>query len=221
MTTKFFFSLLLSALTIGCGGGGSAPASSPAPDATQPLGVATPVVTPNPPTVTQPTSPAPVTPAPVAPVAPSGAITSANSCSLPNFQVDVFRAVNAARAQARSCGSEAKPAVAGLSWNDTLFTAAAAHSQDMAQRNYFSHTSPEGRTSGDRALLAGYRFSALGENIAAGQPNVNVVMAGWLASGGHCRNIMNAVFTEIAVACVSTTRPMYPTYWTMVLGNPQ
>lgn len=249
MTSKIFFGLVLSAVLIGlggCGGGSSAPASSPEPVATQPLEVVPPVVTLNPPTLTQPTpaTPAPVTPAPVTPgpvtaapvapapvtpaapvtpvlVVPSGAITSANSCGLVNFQADVFRAVNTARAQARSCGNEAKPAVAALGWSDTLFVAAAAHSKDMAQRNYFSHTSPEGKSSGDRALLAGYRFSALGENIAAGQPSVNVVMAGWLASEGHCRNIMNAVFTEIAVACVSTSRPMYPTYWTMVLGKPQ
>jgi uncharacterized protein YkwD len=270
MTSKIFYDLLLSVWVIsvaGCGGGSSAPAPSPEPVATQPTEVVPPVVTPNPPNLTQPapaapaapatpapvtpapvtpapvtpvtptpvTPAAPVTPAPVAPIAPvtpvapvtptpitpSGAITSANSCGLTNFQADVFRAVNAARAQARSCGSEAKPAVAALGWNDTLFAAAAAHSQDMAQRNYFSHTSPEGKSAGDRMLLAGYRFSAWGENIAAGQPSVNVVMAGWLASDGHCRNIMNAVFTEIAVACVSTSRPMYPTYWTMVLAKPQ
>ncbi len=236
MTHKIFFAPLLSALSalmISCGGGSSAPTSSPEPVATQPLEAATPIVTPNPPAVTPaapvtpapttpaPAAPAPVTPTPVTPVAPSGAITSANSCSLPNFQTDVFRAVNAARAQARNCGTDAKPAVAALGWNDALFTAAAAHSQDMAQRNYFSHTSPEGKSAGDRMLLAGYRFSAWGENIAAGQPSVSVVMAGWLASDGHCRNIMNAVFTEIAVACVAASRPMYPTYWTMVLGKPQ
>jgi uncharacterized protein YkwD len=170
-----------------------------------------------------PVTPAPVTPAPVAPVTPppSGAITIANSCGLVNFQTALMQAINAARAQARSCGSEAKPAVAALGWNDTLFAAAAAHSLDMAQRNYFSHTSPEGKTLGDRALAVGYRFSGLGENIAAGQPSVSAVMAGWLASDGHCSNIMNTVFTDIAVACVVTSRPMYPTYWTMVLGKPQ
>lgn len=251
MTSKIFYGLLLSAVLSalgGCGGGSSAPASTSEPVATQTLDVAPSVVTPNLPAATlpppagpaapiapAPAAPAPVPPTPVTPAAPmtpvtpvapvpvtsSGAITSANSCGLANFQADVLRAVNAARAQARSCGIEAKPAVAALGWNDSLFAAAAAHSQDMAQRNYFSHTSPEGKSAGDRMLLAGYRFSAWGENIAAGQPSVNVVMAGWLASEGHCRNIMNTVFTEIAVACVSTSRPMYPTYWTMVLSKPQ
>lgn len=233
MAPKILVGLLLSALMFslgGCGGGGSAaPSSTPEPVAGQPLEVAPPVVTPSPPTLTPPTPTtpiAPATPAPVTPITPvivppSGSVTSANSCGLANFQTDVMAAINAARAQSRSCGSEAKPAVAALEWNDTLFSAATAHSQDMAQRNYFSHTSPDGKTSGDRALLAGYRFSALGENIAAGQRSVAVVMQGWIASEGHCRNIMTAAFTQVAVACVTTSRQQYPTYWTMVLGKPQ
>lgn len=198
-----------------------------------PAPVAPVVVTPAPvtsaPVALAPVTPVPVTSAPVATVPPaapvvvpsSGSVTSANSCGLGNFQTDVMAAINAARAQSRSCGSEAKPAAAALEWNDTLFSAATAHSQDMAQRNYFSHTSPDGKTLGDRALTAGYRFSAIGENIAAGQGSVAVVMQGWIASEGHCRNIMTAAFTQVAVACVTTSRQQYPTYWTMVLGKPQ
>lgn len=207
------FALCSLALVISFGGcgGGSAPVATPSVE------VAPPVVTPNPPTLTQP---APATPVSPGLVAPSGAVTTANSCGLVNFQADVMNAIDAARAQPRSCGSEAKPAVPALGWNDTLFTAATAHSQDMAQRNYFSHTSPEGKTSGDRAQAAGYRFTALGENIAAGQRSVATVMQGWLASEGHCRNIMNAAFTQVAVACIATARQQYPTYWTMMLGKP-
>ena len=232
---------------VGCGGGSSGPATSQEPLSALPIEVAPPVVTPNPPTLMQPIPSAPVIPTtPVAPpatpvtpvtpvipvtpvtpvmpvvpglVAPSASITSANSCGLVNFQTDMMRAVNAARAQARFCGSELKPAVASISWNETLFVAATAHSQDMAQRNYFAHTSPQGSTAGDRAQSVGYRFSNLGENIAAGQPSVDVVMAGWLASAGHCNNIMSASFSEVAVACVTTSRPVYPTYWTMMLGK--
>lgn len=213
---------LLALLTLltsigGCGGGGSAPASNAEPIAAPPLEVAPPVVTPNPPTLTPSTPATPLTPGPVT---PSSAITTANSCGVVNFQADVMSAIDAARAQLRFCGSEAKPAVAALGWNDTLFTAATAHSQDMAQRNYFSHTSPDGKTAGDRAQTAGYRFTVLGENIAAGQRSVAAVMQGWLASEGHCRNIMNAAFTQVAVACVTASRQQYPTYWTMMLGKP-
>ncbi len=207
----------------GCGGGGSVPASNIEPFATQPLEVAAPVVTPTHLALLQPTTGTSVTPVnPVTPgsVLPSEVVTAANSCGLVNFQADVMIAINGARAQPRSCGSEAKAGVPALVWNDALFTAATAHSQDMAQRNYFSHTSPDGKTVADRAQTAGYRFTALGENIAAGQLGIAAVMQGWLASEGHCRNIMNATFTEVAVACVASARQPYPTYWTMTLGKP-
>jgi uncharacterized protein YkwD len=147
-------------------------------------------------------------------------VTAATSCNLPNFQADILREVNAARAQARSCGTAAKPAVAAVAWSSALFAAASGHSQDMALRNFFDHVNLDGKTIGQRAIGAGYNFAALGENIAAGQRTVSDVMAGWLASPGHCNNIMSGVYTDIAVACVATTRVAYPTYWTMELGKP-
>ncbi len=190
-----------------CGGSGDT-APAPAPD--------TPIVTTSPPSVTQTTatSTPTVTPAPVAVVA------AANSCNLPDFQAEVMREINAARAQARTCGTESKPAVSALAWNDVLFSAAAGHSQDMAQRNFFSHTTPEGISMVQRAQNASYAYRNLGENIAAGQRSTREVMQGWLNSPGHCLNIMNTSFTQVAVACVTTTRQLYPTYWTMMLGRP-
>ncbi len=190
-----------------CGGGGDA-----APAAATSLNA--PIVTSTPTQVSQST-----------PSAPMGgvadtALSQANTCNLPNYQADMLRAINDARAQARTCGPAAKPAVASISWNSELFTAAALHSQDMAQREYFAHINPEGITPGERANLAGYGYSNLGENIAAGQTSIAQVMQGWLDSKDHCNAIMNGAYTEVAVACVSTTRFKYPSYWTMELGRP-
>lgn len=56
----------------------------------------------------------------------SSTVTTANSCGLANFQADVLTAVNAARAQARNCGSTAFAAAAAMRWNDKLFAASAA-----------------------------------------------------------------------------------------------
>jgi len=47
--------------------------------------------------------------------------------------------------------------------------------------------------------------AAFGENIASGQSSVDSVIAAWLGSEPHCRNIMNPLFTELAVACVNVT----------------
>jgi uncharacterized protein YkwD len=47
-------------------------------------------------------------------------------------------------------------------------------------------------------------------------------MDGWIASPGHCANLMNASFVEVGVACVpGTAGDTYSTYWTMDLGRPR
>ncbi len=109
-----------------------------------------------------------------------------------------------------------------VTWNSPLTQAAAGHSQDMVARNYFSHTSADGRTLVDRVTATGYSWSSLGENIAAGYPSVNAVVDGWIASDGHCANLMNPAFRDIGLACVpGTSSNTYKTYWTLDLGKPR
>jgi len=168
--------------------------------------------------------PTPVAPTPVAPSTPPTAtnlvaLTSATSCGIPGFRETLLARINAARAAGRSCGGQAQPATGALKWNDKLFSAAARHSLDMASRNYFSHTSPEGTDAAGRVAAEGYGWSALGENIAAGDVSVDGVMATWFNSEGHCRNTMNPVFADVAVACVARTGTAWGTYWTMVLAR--
>jgi uncharacterized protein YkwD len=63
-------------------------------------------------------------------------------------------------------------------------------------------------------------WSSWGENIAAGQRSVADVVAGWMASDGHCANIMAPGFRDVGLACVGgNTGTTYGTYWTMVLGS--
>lgn len=101
-----------------------------------------------------------------------------------------------------------------------MFTAAESHSRDMAVNDYFSHTGLDGRNVSQRVSSAGYAWRAVGENIAAGQSDPNAVMSGWLASPGHCGNIMNAQYQDVAVACVQRSGSAYGRYWTMVLARP-
>ena len=129
----------------------------------------------------------------------------------------ILAQINAARAAGHVCGTELMAAVPAMKWNDVLFSAAARHSKDMADRNYFDHTTPEGVTFTQRLATEGYIGWAEGENIAAGQPSVSSVMSAWLTSEGHCRNIMQPVLTEVAVACV--VGGGYGNYWTMDLGG--
>jgi uncharacterized protein YkwD len=146
-----------------------------------------------------------------------------STCNLPNFDAALLKRINDARAAGRSCGSRGNfAATAAVTWNSQLTQAADGHSQDMAARNYFSHTSADGRTMSDRINASGYRWSTIGENIAAGQPSVDAVMDGWLASDSHCANLMNPSFKEMGVSCVpGASGSRYRTYWTMNLGAPR
>lgn len=129
--------------------------------------------------------------------------------------------INQARAVARSCGSTFYKAAPPIAWNSKLFEAGAGHALDMANNNYFSHTSLDGRTFSQRITAAGYAWSTIGENIAAGQTSIEQVINGWLQSPGHCANIMNSTYTEVGVACAKNTASTYKTYWVMDLGRPR
>jgi uncharacterized protein YkwD len=89
----------------------------------------------------------------------------------------------------------------------------------MAQNNYFSHDSLDGKTFAQRLTDAGYNYSAAGENIAAGDLTVEQVVNHWLNSPGHCVNMMNPTYRDIGVACASSTSASYGSYWTMDLGR--
>jgi uncharacterized protein YkwD len=149
-----------------------------------------------------------------------GSLDARLTCNLPNFQQELLDRVNQARAAGRSCGTTYYGPAPALAWNTNLFNAASAHSTDMAANNYFSHTSLDGRNAGQRITGAGYAWSAYGENIAAGQTSVQSVVDGWLASPGHCANIMNPSYADIGTACVASSTSSYPTYWTMDLARP-
>ena len=107
-------------------------------------------------------------------------------------------------------------------WNDKLTQSAVSHSQDMAAKNYFSHDSQDG-TSWSARVRRYYNYNTyLAENIAAGYPSVNAVVDGWIASDGHCANLMNPAFQDMGLACVpGTSSDTYRTYWTLDLGKPR
>ncbi|MFD3696232.1 sigma-70 family RNA polymerase sigma factor [Streptomyces sp. NPDC058646] len=102
----------------------------------------------------------------------------------------VVALVNSERAAA-GCGP--------LQEDPQLRTAAQGHSDDMAARDFFSHTSPDGSDPGKRTTAVGYRWSTYGENIAKGQQTPQQVMDSWMKSPGHRANILNCSFKDIGV----------------------
>ena len=107
-----------------------------------------------------------------------------------NWQRDILRLVNRYRATHRL-----KP----LKPDNALHRSAQAHADDMATRDYFDHVTPNGRTVGDRATAAGYRWQAILENLAAGQQEPAEVVAGWIGSPPHRRAMLTPDIDDAGV----------------------
>jgi len=143
-------------------------------------------------------------------------------CSFGPEVAAMLEAVNAVRAQARECGSEGYfPAVSPVSWSCELEAAALGHSMDMGDNNFFSHTGSDGLSVGSRATEAGYVWSTVGENIAAGYFSVSTVVQAWVDSPGHCANLMRSSFTQLGAARYDNPSSYYRVYWTQVFGAPR
>lgn len=132
----------------------------------------------------------------------------------------VVALVNEARSRPRKCGSERFSAAAPLNVSESLNDAAAAHARDMARRKFFDHRGSNGSQPRDRVRRAGYESRLTGENIAFGPESAEEVVAGWLASPGHCANIMDARFQEIGVG-LSLGRKRGQIYWVQNFGVPR
>lgn len=145
---------------------------------------------PSPTKSTRPPAPSTAAPAPKPPPPPAPAPAPPASEG-----GQVLQIVNTERAK-EGCGP--------VTSNDLLATAAQRHSADMASRDYFSHTSPDGTDPGDRITAAGYRWSTYGENIAKGQRTPADVMRAWMDSPGHRANILNCSFKEMGIGKVDS-----------------
>ena len=132
----------------------------------------------------------------------------------------VLTLVNQKRAAGATCGGVAKPPVAALTMESRLRCAARNHSKDMSSKNFFSHTGSSGSTFVQRIEAAGYTpWLALAENIAAGQTTAAAVVSGWMASTGHCNNIMNGTYKHLGVGYSYSAGATYKHYWTQDFGK--
>jgi len=163
--------------------------------------------------------PLPVEPEPAPEPTPAPPTNVSCNAGSDDIQLSTLSLINNARALARSCGDTFFEATSPLVWNSKLATAAQLHSDDMAVHNFFSHTGSDGLSVSQRVDAQQYNWRSVGENIAAGQPTTESVVEAWLESPGHCKNLMNPKFEEMAVECVENTGAQYRQYWTNVLGT--
>lgn len=148
---------------------------------------------------TQPTKPAPT---------PNNPTTPAPSTGLTADEAQMVNLVNQART-----GQGLK----ALSVNSQLVTLARRKSQDMVDKNYFSHTSPTYGSPFDMMKNAGVKYSTAGENIA-GAATVDSAHQNLMNSPGHRANILNSSFTQVGIGIVSGSQ--YGKMFTqMFIGN--
>jgi len=102
-----------------------------------------------------------------------------------------------------------------LKANWELSRVARYKSQDMHDKQYFSHTSPTYGSPFTMMKNFGITYKTAGENIAYGQKTPEAVVEAWWNSPGHKANMLNASFTEIGVGYVASG-----SYWTqMFIGK--
>ena len=117
----------------------------------------------------------------------------------------VFKLLNQVRAQNGAGAVKCDPAAAKV---------ARAHSQDMCNKGYFSHTSPGGKQPWDRLKAGGVSFSSAGENIAKGYQTPQAVHSGWMNSSGHRKNMLSPSWTRVGIGMIKCNGGT--PYWTEV-----
>ena len=157
---------------------------------------------PSKPDTSEPSNPSnPTTPTPPSTETPSTPGLSA-------MEAEVVRLVNIERQK-----EGLQPFVA----SSELSNVARKKSEDMASKNYFSHTSPTYGSPFDMMKSFGIKYNTAGENIAKGQLTAQSVVNGWMNSSGHRANIMNPSFNKIGVGLAKSSNGT--NYWTQMFTN--
>jgi uncharacterized protein YkwD len=81
----------------------------------------------------------------------------------------------------------------GLRADDRLNNSAQSWSNRMVATHSFTH----GANFAARISAAGFRWSSAGENIATGFVTPRQVVNGWMASAGHCENILSPTYRDV------------------------
>ncbi len=145
---------------------------------------------------------------PVSSLSPGPHLASAKQIQpLPDLQRYALGLVNQHR-QAQGLNS--------LSLNPLLNQMAMAHAEDMLQRNFFDHRTPEGTTPHQRYIQAGGNAKiGIGENIFTFEnpklPGLSLAMVQffqqeWMKSPGHRQNILYPDFVEFGYGIVQGPR---------------
>lgn len=94
-----------------------------------------------------------------------------------------------------------KANLAPLTLDPTITKVAREHSQDMWQRQYFAHDTPDGETPFNRMEKGKVSFRRAGENLALAR-TVERAHQGLMESEGHRENILDPNFGRVGIGVV-------------------
>ncbi|MGI8712378.1 MAG: CAP domain-containing protein [Solirubrobacteraceae bacterium] len=104
-----------------------------------------------------------------------------------------------------------------LAANGRLDHSAQGWTNEMVSHRNFSH----GASFSARISAVGFDWSNVGENIAGGFQTPAAVVNGWMASTGHCQNILSPAYREVGTgvsAGSSVAGSNAPGTWTQDFG---
>lgn len=131
---------------------------------------------------------------------------AAQSCTLAQ---EVVERMNAQRAKV-----DRRPLVV-----DARLTAAAQrHAADLAAGDLLEHAGSDGSTPAARVSEAGYGWTFVSENVAAGYATAEAVVQAWFLSPGHRENMMSPSPVHVGIGYAFRDSTKYQHYWTVNFG---
>jgi uncharacterized protein YkwD len=119
----------------------------------------------------------------------------------------------------RQCANRqrAKRGIPPLRVDRSLARAARAHALAMLEQGFFDHLDPAGHTPRDRVTRRSTRkWSAVGENIAAGFATAEDTCARW--NRAHLANMLKRSYTHMGAGYATGSRG-YGRYYVQVFGT--
>jgi uncharacterized protein YkwD len=110
----------------------------------------------------------------------------------------------------------AKSGLGPLSTNRTLTSVADLQCRLMIANGRIGHQFGPGTRLTERLVRSGGEPRLIAENVARGQAGIPEVMAAWMRSPGHRRNMLHPRMTEFGLAQKSASGQPY---WALVLGG--
>ena len=98
-----------------------------------------------------------------------------------------------------------------LTLDKDLIEAATQKGADMIAKNYWAHTSPDGKTPWDFFQNVNYKYLYAGENLARDFMESDAVVDAWMNSSTHRDNLLSSRYQEIGIAVIEDTFQGQPT----------